>query len=201
MAIPVYTKEQLALSTGRDAAFYSNAFVDQAIFQATLLFRIATNREDLPEGETDAKLAELGILSMAEAIYLVQPFQETLYSPFSSESIGSYSYSKLSSAVAGGLPVGIGWFDLAVQMLSLGRNLDLAWGGIEAFEGDGDYVRGARKNNVRILGPADKQPVSHFTDPAPTKGYSDPGAEGAPDIVSGGWTVDPDNPGFLIPGE
>lgn len=93
-------------------------YADRALADAVLLFRLATGLSDWPAEEVAAALARNGVLSMAEALYLSQPYRATLAKPFASESIGSYSYSKLSSAVAGKLPTGIGWFDLAVGQLS-----------------------------------------------------------------------------------
>ena len=56
---------------------------------------------------------------MADAIESVQKYQKVLRSPFNSETIGSYSYSKLTSAVSAGLPTGVSWFDIGIGELSV----------------------------------------------------------------------------------
>lgn len=150
MAFPTYTVTDLAQTSGRDASFYSNSsFVPEAIIQATLLFQIGTNRAEPPAAPAEKLLMRLGILHMADAVYLAQPFQEILASPFSSESIGSYSYSKAAAAVAGGLPTGITWFDLAVRQLAHAQPNRVVSGGIEVFEGDDLYGTGHIGRNIR----------------------------------------------------
>lgn len=156
-AYPEFTMEDLAKFSGRSVSEYSNAgYVPSAITQATVLFKLGTCLGDnWPDDPTNALLAEMAILSMADAIYLSQPFQVVLANPFSSETIGSYSYSKVSGAVLSGIPTGVSWFDIAVSRLSV---CDLAngipmGGGIEAFEHDGVFVNGSLPGNTRLLGP------------------------------------------------
>lgn len=115
---PTYTASDVALFSGGQEADYGD-YLEQALTQATLLFKIGTCLAQFPDNEMDAEIAKLGILSMADAIYGSQPFQATLRNPFSSETIGSYSYSKMSSAVSAGLPTGVSWFDLATTRLSV----------------------------------------------------------------------------------
>lgn len=115
-----YTAEEVANATGNPVGDYTD-FIDEAIDQAILLFGIATCLPDdqWPDSARDAKMARLGILHMADAIFWAQPWQKVLRNPFSSETIGSYSYSKLTSAVSAGLPTGISWFDIATTKLSI----------------------------------------------------------------------------------
>lgn len=193
MAFPVYTVDDLASITGRDAASFTNApYVTQALLQATLLYRIGTNRSEMPTDETEAELVRYGILFMADAIYLSQPFHEILSNPFSSESIGSYSYSKASSAVANGLPTGVSWFDMAVNMTSLGRDLDLVYGGIEILELDAEIGRGHMGRNKKLIKPRKSdEPLEHGWGGGPQ-----------PPIYYGGgaesdWEPDPEHDGYL----
>lgn len=152
-AYPNFTVSDLASFSGRDASEY-NAYAATAIAQATLLFKLGTCRSEFPDDVIQAELAGTAILAMADAIFLVQPFQKTLSNPFSSESIGSYSYSKLSKAVAGALPTGITWFDLAVSHLGQ-CDLDIPMGGgIEIYEHDAVFTPGSG-NNTRMLSPRD----------------------------------------------
>lgn len=170
MAYPIYTKEDLASYTGRDLTEYSG-FSDTAIQQATLLFKIATCLADLPDDPIQVELAQYAILSIADAIVLAQPFQKVIANPFSSESIGSYSYSKASKAVAAGLPTGISWFDLAVGQMSVCEISDgmPTGGGIEVFEHDGSFTEGFGEN-VRLLTTQDYLQHNSFLQDT-SKGY------------------------------
>ena len=44
--------------------------------------------------------------------------RDAMFSPFSSERIGSYSYSKMAQAVSKGVKTGVPFFDIAVDYLS-----------------------------------------------------------------------------------
>jgi len=157
-AFPEFDVDDLAAFSGRITSEYTNtAYVPSAIAQATLLFKLGTCLGDSwPDDPTLAQLAQMAILSMAEAIYAVQPFQTVLANPFSSETIGSYSYSKVSGAVMGGLPTGITWFDLALSKLSVcDLTSGIMGGGIEVFEFDGAFGPGYLDGNVRFLSPVD----------------------------------------------
>jgi len=164
VAFPVFTAQHLADFTGRDAATF-DAYATQAIKQAILLFVLGTELRELPEDEIDREVAVNGILSMADAIYLVRPYAEVLFNPFNSESIGSYSYSKASQAVAGGLPTGITWFDLAIGRLAKEDLSGWGSGGIEIFEDDGYFVRG-NGGNSRLVAPEDNRYGYTYPDPS-----------------------------------
>ncbi len=128
-----YTKEQVALSSGRPAGSYTT-YIDQALKESVMLFKLGTCLAGLADLTEDQRtLVDLGIVKMADAIYLSQPFQAVGASPFSSESIGSYSYSKAAGAVAGGLPTGIFWFDKAVEEVGVCNLTDpeVWFGGID----------------------------------------------------------------------
>lgn len=156
---PVLTVADLAGFSGRDASTYTNvAYAETALIQAELLFKIGTCLgESWPDDPTLAALAKMAITSMADAIYIVQPFQQVLANPFSSETIGSYSYSKVAGAVMGGLPTGITWFDMAIAKLGICDISDgiPTGGGIEVFENDGLFAGGRKDGNIRILSPVD----------------------------------------------
>jgi hypothetical protein len=126
MAYKTYTRQMLADHTGRPLASFPEAFItNSAVPQALLLFKLGTclsSPDDLsPEQQ---QLVDFAIISMADAIHLSAPYQTALASPFSSESIGSYSYSRVAQVVSKGLPTGIGWFDMAVEKLSVCGVLD-----------------------------------------------------------------------------
>lgn len=184
-AYPAYTVTDLAGFSGRDVSTYENTgYATTAIAQAQLLFKLGTCQPNVwPDDPTMAELARMAVLSMADSIYIVQPFQKVLANPFSSESIGSYSYSKVAGAVMGGLPTGITWFDLAVSKLSvcdLNDGIPIG-GGIESFEWDGDFTAGAIPNNVRLLGPSDLNKHAAWAhDPSEGYNYDAPTGGGFP---------------------
>lgn len=173
MAYKDYTRQMLADHTGRPLGSFPETYVtNSAIPQALLLFKIGTclnAPDDL--NDTEKQMVDFAILAMADAIHLVAPYQAALANPFSSESIGSYSYSKAAQAVASGLPTGIGWFDIAVEKLSVCDEMDglPMSGGIEIFEHDAyAFGGGMQAGNVRLLTPADLDLSRRFGyDPAP----------------------------------
>lgn len=118
MAYPTFTLADLADYSGRPEASYTS-YTTQALAQASLLFKFASCLTDWPSDADEAELAKYAILSLADIIFLSQPFAATLATPFISETIGSYSYSKAVNAIRAGTPLGISWFDLAVERLGI----------------------------------------------------------------------------------
>lgn len=143
------TVGELANFSGRSSSTFNN-YADEALAQATLLFYLATDVEEYPSNPQLAKLAKNGILAMADKIYLSQPYQEAAASPFQSETIGSYSYSRLTSAVKKGDATGIMWFDLAVNKLKGGGAEVSDSGSIQGMEWDGIAVSSDGK--AKIIG-------------------------------------------------
>src|SRR3954467_4057026 len=135
------TVAELASFTGRASNTFSS-FAVEALSQATLLFYLATDLEAYPLNEQLNKLAKNGILDMADNIYLSQPYQEASASPYQSETIGSYSYSRSVKAVKKGDATGVMWFDLAVNKLKAGGSTIGSNGSIEGMEWDGIAVNG-----------------------------------------------------------
>jgi hypothetical protein len=157
VAYPTFTATDLANFSGRDVATYTGYATTSALPQSILLFKIGTCLADLPEDPIKQELARMAILAMADAIVLSQPYQTVLANPFNSETIGSYSYSKVASAVNAGLPTGIAWFDMALRELSvcdLQDNIP-SGGGIEIFEYDAAFAAGRHSGNVKLLSPKD----------------------------------------------
>jgi hypothetical protein len=160
---PAYGVEDLAGMSGEEASEYTRTnFVAMALKQAKALFKLGTclKGDTFPEDEDGAELAEFAILAMADAIYWAQPFQAVLRNPFSSETIGSYSYSKLTSAVTAGLPTGISWFDIAVGELSVCTSDVGVSGGINVFEEN----KQPHGNYGVYLGPGDQNPDTYSPD-------------------------------------
>lgn len=165
MGFPTYDIDDLAEFSGRPAPTYPE-YTEQALSQALLLFKIATCLAGPPDDPTKAELSKMAILSMADEMVLVQPNQKAAASPFNSESIGSYSYSKMAGKMAKqvtkGKETGVMWFDLAVERLSVCNTADGIpyGGGIEVFEFDGLLVDG-QNGNQRLVSPKD-QHLSNF---------------------------------------
>lgn len=172
-AYPEFEIADLSSFSGRAVSEYVNSgYAATAIDQAFLLFKLGTCLNEWPDNPTMSALAKTAIMSMADAIYLVQPFQKILSNPFSSETIGSYSYSKVAGAVMGGLPTGITWFDLAISKMSVCDISDgiSMGGGIEVFENDGLFGLGQHSGNVEFLSPEDLNKLSGWGFD-PSEGY------------------------------
>lgn len=154
-AYPTYQVQDVAKVTGRDETDIDD-FIVEALIQATLLFKLGTCLDEFPDATNDAALARYAILFMADAIESVQPYQEVLRNPFSSENIGSYSYAKLNRAVAAGLPTGVSWFDMAVSQLSVCHTKEglPSSGGWNVFEEN----KVAHGGYGVYLGPGDQNP-------------------------------------------
>lgn len=170
------TVAELATFSGRPSNTFT-AYAVEALDQATLLFYLATELDDYPLNPGLAKLAKNGILDMADSIYLGQPYRESSASPYQSETIGTYSYSKAAKAVKKGDSTGIIWFDLAVNKLKSSSNAISASGSIEGMEWEGVAPTSSGKNKI-VGATGSRQPM--------TSGYSweiDTRPEISPDIL------------------
>lgn len=215
MAYPTYTPAMLANFTGRPVESYPEPYTSASVFpQATLLFKMGTCIADPALLSTEEQqLIDFAILSMSDAIVLAAPYAEALASPFSSESIGSYSYSKAASAVQQGDATGIMWFDTAVDRLGVCNFSDgLAMsGGIEIFEYQGNFTRGRKGANVAYLTPGDMassrrfgyDPSTGIASPIFVLGGNGSGTGGGPGDgeTAEDWLEDPQYPGLYFPDE
>lgn len=171
--LPVPTLAQLALWSGRPEASYTS-YVNSASLQATLQFTIVT--ELTPDDYSglnadDQALAQQGIMSMADWIYLRQPYQSVIAGPLQSETIGSYTYAKpfataqrtTTTAELGMSSTGVVLWDLAVQMLSKRQRANgVFFGQVRAFDRESfdplevTMIRTNRETgDMELLGPAD----------------------------------------------
>lgn len=173
MPYKTYTPKMIADFTGRPVASYREPYTtDSALPQALLLFKMGTCLAS-PDSLTseEQQLVDFAILSMADAIGLASLYATVHANPFSSESIGSYSYSKAAQAVSQGLPTGIMWFDQAIEKLSICDTSDgiAMTGGVEVFERTGGYFGpGHIGANVQFLTPADVETSRRYGwDPSP----------------------------------
>ena len=205
MGFKTYNRQMMADFTGRPLASFPEGFItNSAVPQALLLFKMGTCLASPDALNDDQKqLIDFAILSFADAIHLTAPYQAVKASPFNSESIGSYSYSKAAGAVTRGLETGVFWFDRAIQELSVCDVMDgiPMSSGIRVFNDEYQHVQHSQGIR-RFLTPADMATSKRFGfDPAT-------GAQpGVPIVISpaiegpGGldFIEDPDNPGLFIP--
>lgn len=133
----------------------------QALKQSAFLLQLLSGCEDYPTEEPCKTLFDNAIMDMANWMKNTLPFVAAASSPFQSETIGSYSYSKnfrnvlLSGLKGGDATTGVMWFDLAVSNCGCGLEEDslVSSGGITVFEHDEVYV--AADGRRWVLGPED----------------------------------------------
>jgi hypothetical protein len=147
--LPVPSISDLATFTGRDASTFSG-YADEALAQATLLFTIVTKLDAYPADADQETLAINAILEMADRIYLEQPYATSKASPFASETIGSYSYSKLFNQAKTGMQLGLFWWDLALDELNQAGRTRVTSGSVSALERD---LRLGDDGRMYVLGP------------------------------------------------
>lgn len=119
MSYPAPTVADLAAFSGRDANTFT-PFATTALDMAALMFQFATGLTEVPSDPDKAKLAGYAIMEMADRLVLEQPYAVNAASPFQSETIGSYTYSKgagFYEAAKSGKRTGLWWWDLAVGEL------------------------------------------------------------------------------------
>jgi hypothetical protein len=114
LSVPT-TDELLAFMHETEWDSSEEEFAAVELQQAADLMHIATGLTDDPADETAQRILKYGILEMAFALHARAPDREAMYSPFSSERIGSYSYSKAQAAVNEGILTNIPSFDAAVR--------------------------------------------------------------------------------------
>lgn len=151
--LPAPSTDDLAAFTGRAVASYS-AFADQALAQATLLFSVLTKREEYPTDPAGRQLAFNAIMELADRIYLEQRYSEVKASPFQSETIGSYTYSKAIQSAKNGQHTGLSWWDIAIDELSEVERSLVSSGSLSALERDHVYTENDTGRRY-VLGPAD----------------------------------------------
>jgi hypothetical protein len=168
---PVPTAAELSEYTGRPLVSYTS-YVNSALLQATMMFTI------LSELSADAyagmsadyqSLANMGIMAMADWLYLRWPYQQVMASPLQNETIGSYSYSKPIQEMARNAQAievtsektGVDMFDLAIRRLAVRQSLGgVFYGQITGFEHSGrdDLAKikwDPKENRMVLVGPAD----------------------------------------------
>ena len=114
----------LTLPNPEDLQAYINGLTEEeAIQQAMDLFVLATGL-DATSSPTEDRIVRLAVLDMAWAIRERHEDREAEFSPFNSERIGSYSYSKAAKAITSGQSTGVPNFDMAVSYF-LGKSISV----------------------------------------------------------------------------
>lgn len=129
----LHMQKQDQFSTSGDPS--EEDFAEDALRRATNLMQLATELDTEPEDTLEVEILREGILAMAHMILITGgEDREAMYAPYSSERIGSYSYSKAAAAVASATQTGVPEFDIAVSLFS--TNVD----GVNRFNADGEKV-------------------------------------------------------------
>lgn len=112
--------------------------------QATDLLFMVTGMGDLPTDARQARLVQYAIMDMAILLYISDPSEA--YSPYSSERIGSYSYTLKQNAQKG--TTGAFWWDTVVAAIRDGEwntAVSLVVAGEQVFhQGYGRFYRSER---------------------------------------------------------
>ena len=171
MTWPVPTQDELASFTGRPSASYTS-YVNSALLQAAVMFTILSelSADDYAGLAPDFQLlANMGVMAMADWLYLRWPYQQVIASPLQNETIGSYSYSKPIQEMARNAQAlevtaektGVDMFDLAIRRLARRRAMSgVFYGQITGFEhfarDDAAKVKWDPKEcRMVLVGPAD----------------------------------------------
>ena len=107
----------------RESAWASSTdeeFGELMLQRATDLFHMATGITEDPIDETAYRIFQMGVLVMAHALFVRSNDADAILSPFQSERLGSYSYTKIISQVAKKGDTGVEIFDVAVDYFTGG---------------------------------------------------------------------------------
>jgi hypothetical protein len=115
--LPAVTHTELDAFSHGETSQFSIEQKAMSLTQASDLLYFATHYDETPDDARLVRLVKAGIMDMAWSLLVRTENKTEIYSPFSSETIGSYSYSKAMSQVSSGLSTGIDWFDKAVMYL------------------------------------------------------------------------------------
>jgi hypothetical protein len=119
MALTVPAIQDFEAYKGESFDLSEYAAVTMHLQAATDLMEIATGiHQDFPNNTLEYRLMRNGIFDMAWFIGTSMEDRDAMFSPFSSERIGSYSYNKSAKAVSMQGDTGIPFFDMAVNFLA-----------------------------------------------------------------------------------
>lgn len=118
MALTLPDPEELDQFTQGATDIFDEDAKLQALQQAGDLIYVATRVTTDPTDEYVLRILGYGLMDMAFKILITKENQTEIYSPYSGETIGSYSYQKQAlSQIQQGLATGVEWFDIAVKLL------------------------------------------------------------------------------------
>lgn len=127
MALSVPTVDTFALHQHVEHVD-NDDWAEYALQQATDLMVLATGLAADPDDEMHQRIVSYGILDMAWYLYVQTENKDALYTPFSGERIGSYSYSKMQQSAMQGTATGVASFDQAVALItSLSDDTSRVW--------------------------------------------------------------------------
>lgn len=172
MTWPVPTPAELAAYTGRPLESYTG-YVNSALLQSAMMFTILAELGADDYGGLSAdfqQLASMGVMAMADYLYLRWPYAQVLASPLQAETIGSYSYSKPVQEMARNAQAievtseqtGVQMFDLAVRRLAKRQAMNGVFSGqVTGFEkrarSDETWIHlDEETGRVELVGPADR---------------------------------------------
>lgn len=91
-------------------------FINKHLQLSAAMFLLASGMRKSPDWTSPlGHVIRAAILDMAWYIGTTKENQDEIFSPFSSERIGSYSYSKVTKAVQRGEDTGVPFFDMALK--------------------------------------------------------------------------------------
>ena len=108
-------------------------WTESALQQATDLFWLATGLVVYPTDAQEERIAKYAIMEMAQYLLIQDDNTTEILSPYNSERIGSYSYSKAAQArnsIQTGTPLGLFWWDRAISLFST-DDTSLIWSSSE----------------------------------------------------------------------
>lgn len=170
MALVAPTLDDLLAFVGSTVATEFDSDSDYAtslLQQVTDLLEITTGVSTLPTDALELRIFKYGLCELTMFLFLAQNHRAAQMSPFSSETIGSYSYAKAQGRASGGMPIGLLWFDLLVALFLGDTDAPLSTS-TSVFEDEGVYVNYYTGRGRRVLGPQDSSLVrSHWADGNP----------------------------------
>jgi hypothetical protein len=162
VALTVPDSEDFLVHMRRTEAFSTTEedWVDDSLQRATDLASIATGLTEDPTDDLQLRMLTTGIFAMAHSIFVTSgEDREALYSPFSSERLGSYSYSKSQQAVLAGSATGVPEFDSMVRYFASIPGID-----------DNDRVPAFRSTSEKVwTGPYGSTSDDTFGTPDPSR--------------------------------
>lgn len=156
---PIYEIDDLADFTGRPALSFPD-YATEALSQAIFFIKLRTHVKEWPEDPDLQQAFKYAILDLADRMQLERQWAHIQASPLSSESIGSYSYSKsnvVKTALFNAIPTGIMWLDVLLGLLDENSAAAVPvsdHGSVHIFENDDLYRRG--DGELWVLGPASR---------------------------------------------